>query len=345
MFSDQSTSAESSETTPSTVEGLGLGVVEEEKRTIPALLPPEPPTPKSSASSSSQTIHAPSTSHSLMEATSSPTQSQQPLEPLRYNSSPTLLASPPPSSTRLSPNLLAPAHASHPTNSSANHRTSLSISNPPAPFDLPTRSDVLAAAAVHRAEEKKMRGGWVMGGTSTDDQSSPRVSVSKDGAEAIGMVEVDLEGGLSEKFGGMGGRGAGGRDEIVRLGSPSYGYEGRRSGESNGAFGGLHVPMNVPLPLSAPPTPLSSPSLEHRRSPAMNGMDAGDGNVTLGVPMDRPKGRDGDQMGSMRNVGSSSLANRSGDVEDLQGDLPSPPQSQTTSPSAVIGEEKDNKLG
>lgn len=131
------------------------------------------------------------------------------------------LASPLPSQAT-STDLLAPTPVKSKTNfapaadeGAASTRLSMqplptiTMKPPPAPFDLPTRSDVLAAEAVARAEDQNIRGGWIMGvGVLEDPPSSTRSPTSPpangrsvNAQFAASMVDVDLEGGRQERFG------------------------------------------------------------------------------------------------------------------------------------------------
>ncbi|ORX34601.1 hypothetical protein BD324DRAFT_604856 [Kockovaella imperatae] len=67
---------------------------------------------------------------------------------------------------------------------------------PPAPvaLDLPTRADVQAMSAIAQAEVGGLRGGWIMNMDTTGSRRY-RPSVEEE------MVDIDLEGGRSEKFG------------------------------------------------------------------------------------------------------------------------------------------------
>lgn len=74
----------------------------------------------------------------------------------------------------------------------------------PSQLDLPTRADVQAAQAVHRAEQSGLRGGWVMNldaAPSASIRRFGRSSQDREHPDGNEMVDIDLEGGSRERFG------------------------------------------------------------------------------------------------------------------------------------------------
>lgn len=162
------------------------------------------------------------------------------------------LLSPPPSK------LARVSSSTSVTSSRHSHTASL----PPKPVDLPTRSDVIAAEAVAIAEEQHLRGGWVMGGLTTEGRSYSEVE-TKDASDGTGrklsMVDVDLEEGLGERFGKRLMDGNNVENGTGGMLSPSprpslSSFFVRRS--SDGRLSPL--PQELPLPMSLPPTPPQS---------------------------------------------------------------------------------------
>ncbi|KAJ9119653.1 hypothetical protein QFC22_003363 [Naganishia vaughanmartiniae] len=159
----------------------------------------------------------------------------------------------------------------------------------PLPLDLPTRADVQAAEAVASAEARGLRGGWVMsmeavGGqnpyssttssrrstisTIGDDIGLMTMAASKDkgkkpmrGGEeidarnhskgAVGMVDIDLEGGRNDRFGSNAGPS---RYSLERTSGdlPRISTSRRSSNASNGSGSGYPSGLQIrtPSPLS-----------------------------------------------------------------------------------------------
>lgn len=119
-------------------------------------------------------------------------------------------------------------------------------SNAPEPFDLPTRTDVIAVEAVAAAEGKNLRGGWVMSNLlperSEPGSTTPAVAV---GAE---YRDVDLEAGPSALFHEEKPAGSG---TLSPMGSGPgvLGFLSRRLSAENA--------NELPHPMSLPPTPPS----------------------------------------------------------------------------------------
>jgi hypothetical protein len=119
-------------------------------------------------------------------------------------------------------------------------------SNAPEPFDLPTRTDVIAAEAVAAAEGKNLRGGWVMSNL-LPERSEPGATTP---AVAVGAEyrDVDLEAGPSAAFQDEQPAGSG---TLSPMGSGPgvLGFFGRRPSAEN--------TNELPHPMSLPPTPPS----------------------------------------------------------------------------------------
>lgn len=146
------------------------------------------------------------------------------------------LVSPPSasSSTAMAAPLLANQHA----------RTA---SNAPEPFDLPTRTDVIAAEAVAAAEAKNLRGGWVMSNL-LPERSEPGAATP---AVAVGAEyrDVDLEAGQTALFQDEKPTGSGTLSPKGAGGPGVLGFFGRRPSAEN--------TNELPHPMSLPPTPPS----------------------------------------------------------------------------------------
>lgn len=141
----------------------------------------------------------------------------------------------PPSATSSSS---APLLTTAATRAANNHART--TSNAPEPFDLPTRTDVIAAEAVALAEGKNLRGGWVMSGLLPERGDA---SASTAGA-------VDLEAGPVAPF----------TDKEYDDRPPG---SGTLSPPNGGVLGFLSrrgsaeskLPQELPLPMSLPPSP------------------------------------------------------------------------------------------
>lgn len=117
-------------------------------------------------------------------------------------------------------------------------------SNAPEPFDLPTRTDVIAAEAVAVAEGKNLRGGWVMSGL------LPERSEPVGGASSSEYKDVDLEAGSTASFVERASEDrAPGSGTLTPITSGVLGFLGRRPSAET-----AH-PAELPLPMSLPPTP------------------------------------------------------------------------------------------
>lgn len=198
------------------------------------------------------------------DGSSSSNQDRQLVSPLASNNKPAFSNDP----SLLSP---IPVKASKPPHHLST--SSVSAAHPVAQLDLPTRSDVVAATAVAEAEESKLRGGWIMGPQVVDQVEDHRSSFEKklppapgggggpSSVEAIsvGMVDVDLEGGMGERFGNNSNNGSARNSvEAGRTLSPTNETPGR----SSSPFGFLRrssqddrSPAGLPLPMSLPGTP------------------------------------------------------------------------------------------
>lgn len=117
----------------------------------------------------------------------------------------------------------------------------------PSPLDLPTRADVQASQAVHRAEQSGLRGGWVMNIDAAPSASRrlKRTSQDREHPDGNEMVDIDLEGGSRERFG-----------------SPKIGEEDWRKQEHALSHVGLEQRRISTPNVSRTPSPLS---IETRR--------------------------------------------------------------------------------